>query len=209
MTPTQSGNNAANVVRFVLGGLFAIGVGLLAVALITQHQKRIGIGGSSLMTVADSSLVDAIRRVQDTTMRSDERLRAIRWLGSTSAEVNKDMLNSFGKGLKDTDPTVRAAIANTIGELGRRANAPESTDTGINRKALQEAQLVALLKASYAKEEVSSVRRAMIEAAANLNDNAASDLIATALDDKDPSVRETAINAKLSREKRLRLGQMG
>ncbi len=209
MTPTQS-SNAASIIRIVLGGLFVIGVGLLAVALTTQHQNRTGNGGSSLMTVADSSLVDsALRRVQDTTTRSDERLRAIRWLGSTSVEVNQDMLNSFGKGLGDSDPTVRAAIANTIGELGRRANAPQSTDTGINRKNLQEAQLVALLKTAYAKEEVSSVRRAMIEAAANLNNTAVSDLIATALEDKDPSVRETAINAKLSREKRLKLGQMG
>ncbi len=209
MTSNQSGSTTNHLIRLVLGGLFVVGVGLVAIALTSNHLKSTA-GSGSLMTVAGDSLIDsALRRVQDTAARSDERLRAIRWLGATAVDVNKDLLDTFSKGLKDSDPTVRATIANSIGELGRRANAPESTDNGINRNALQEASLVALLKEAYAKEEVSSVRRAIIEAAANLNSAKAQDLIACALEDKDPSVRETAINAKLSREKRLRMGQMG
>lgn len=208
MTPNQSGS----VMRLILGGLFVVGAGLLLATFAMSARTSAGNGatGSLMTTAGGNGLLDsAIRKVHDTTTRSDERFRAIRWIGSTSVEVNKDVLDSFSKGLKDTDPTVRCAIANSIGELGRRANAPESTDNGITQKAIQEANLAVLLKEAYVKEEVASVRRTIVEAAANLNHSGASDLIASALEDKDPSVRETAINAKLSREKRLRLGQMG
>ncbi len=127
-----------------------------------------------------------------------ERIDAVRWFAGNEQIVDANVVQSLSDTLiADPDPGVRIASAVVFGQLaGSRSSGAEQV--GKNEPLLLEAMSLA-----YHKEGNVAVRRQIVEAYGQFNSPEAAELIADALKDEDPSVREAAQKARLNRERRL------
>jgi len=154
--------------------------------------------GAEMLTgnkqMLDSSLVKL-----ESARQPQERVEAAKLIGTHSGElVSSNAVRAMGSALsKDPDPAVRAAVAQSLGELAARRN------SGTIAPGSQEPQMIEALTAAFDEETDPSVRRSILAAAAAFNEPAAAALLNKGLADPDPSVRETAQKAKLQRERRL------
>jgi HEAT repeat protein len=153
---------------------------------------------ASVTMQAQSDLTQSGLTRLKTATNSQERLQAAKWLSQQEATISSEVVQSLGRSLRtDTDPSVRAAVAATIGELAAKQNA---NSAGPGDK---EPQMLELLSAAYGAESNPAVRARIMQAAGEFKEPAAVALLNRGLVDPDPGVRESAQMAKLSRYKKL------
>ncbi|HEY9868261.1 MAG TPA: HEAT repeat domain-containing protein [Candidatus Obscuribacterales bacterium] len=177
-----------------------LGAALLLAAAACFLYGRLTTGGSHLTTggSADQNLLASSLTRLSTAESSRERLQAARWIGEKGETVNSNIIQSLSQSLAtDADPSVRAAVAGTFGNLAERGNRGRATP------GTQEPMMLEALSAAYDREANPSVRRCIVEAAGQFNHPEAATLLAKALVDADPAVREAAQEARLKRERRL------
>lgn len=191
---------STKIVTLVLGAtLLLAGVACLLYGRLTPVGSHLTSGGSEDQDLLASSLTRL-----STAESSRERLQAARWIGQQAEMVDSNIIQSLSQSLAtDADPTVRAAVAGTLGNLAERGNRGRATP------GTQEPMMLEALSAAYEREANPSVRRCMVEAAGQFNHPEAATLLAKALADADPAVREAAQEARLKRERRLTAAASG
>jgi HEAT repeat protein len=184
--------------------LAKVSAALAIVGIVAAILALNAVPALSSQTQAQAQLLDtSLTRLHSAT-NSQERMQAARWLGEQQASVSSDMIQNMGRSLRtDTDPTVRAAVAASIGDLAEKQNEHSAT-AGAN-----EPQMLDVLATAFADESNPSVRARIIKAAGQFKDPDAVTLINRGLIDSDPGVREAAQTAKLSRQRRLLIAFTG
>jgi hypothetical protein len=175
----------------VLGGVLVLAASsyLLAVSLLPAHDR-------DSQPEQQQVLQESLTRLSSAAT-ARERLQAARFIGEKSTTVNSYQIQHLSRALtSDPDPSVRAAVATTFGEIAARHS------QGTARPGPQEPQMIEALSAAFDRESNASVRRCIIQAAAEFNDAQAAYVLTKALVDVDPSVREAAQEARLKRERR-------
>jgi hypothetical protein len=157
---------------------------------------------STKLSVSNSPMITETIGQLSTAESSSLRMNAARWL-STQFPNNPDtIIRSLGDSLNnDPDPVVRAQAANSLASIARQARETTSADA--------EKQIADVLARRYAREASDTVRRCIIGAAAELDNDAAGPLVDKATADNDPAVKEEALRARVERERRAQLKKLG
>jgi hypothetical protein len=152
----------------------------------------------SLSAQAKGDMLQSSMARLNTAPTTQERLQAAKWLGQQEASLSSELVQTMGQSLRtDTDPTVRAAVAASFGQLAAKQNA---SSAGAGPK---EPQMLEILSAAYEAESNPSVRARIMTAAGEFKDPSAVSLLNRGLVDSDPGVREAAQMSKQARYKKF------
>lgn len=183
--------------------LFAVGASI-ALAIVFGRPLYATKNPTEKSIVSNNPTINESVGLLNTAESSGHRMNAARWLSTQFSNDPDTVINSLGNALNhDPDPVVRAQAANSLANIARQTRQKSANTTTGQR------QIAELLSRQYHKEASDSVRRCIIGAAAELDDDVAFALVDEAINDNDPSVKEEALRARLERERRAQLKKLG
>lgn len=193
MAPSQSQKQSQ---RFRLS-LVAVFLAMSACALVAFSPNLITLAERSSVQVSQPLVTSSLSRLS-TASAATERLAAVSWLGKNVVTPSTNELNTLAQALEtDSDPSVRASVATALKQIAiNQKNNPDAVGHGRN----VEPQLLEILESAYSKEANASVRRCIVEAAAQISYPQASYFLTRAKGDKDPSVSEAATEGEHFRD---------
>lgn len=201
MTNQPQGKRGLILARIGLAVLLVVGVSVLALGAVLKSRPQI-IGAAS----SDSALTATLATLHNSSLQPAERIQAARWLGGRN-DNSSNLLQSMSRSLHDdNDPTVRATVANALGDVATRS---KNNPSGTASLRSPDPQILEILESAYNAEKNASVRRAIVDAVATLDCPEASNFITRAAADTDPSVQEAARDARLKRDQRMRARMLG
>jgi HEAT repeat protein len=122
----------------------------------------------------------------------------VSWLGKHVSAPSTNELQALAQALEnDSDPAVRASVATALKQIAINQKAKPEV-VGQTRNV--EPQLLEILESAYSKENNASVRRCIVEAAAQLTYPQAAYFINRAQKDADPAVVAAAKQATAFRD---------
>jgi len=168
-----------------------------AATLVAFSPNLVSLAQQSRVQVSQPLVTSSLTRLSTST-QTTERLAAVTWLGKHVTTPSTNELNTLSTALQtDSDPTVRASVATALKQIAiNQKQNPQAVGHARN----VEPQLLEILESAYSKEKNASVRRCIVEAAAQLSYPEAAYFISRAKQDSDPSVSEAARQAEHYRD---------
>lgn len=168
-----------------------------AATLVAFSPNLVSLAQQSRVQVSQPLVTSSLTRLSTST-QTTERLAAVTWLGKHVTTPSTNELNTLSTALQtDSDPTVRASVATALKQIAiNQKQNPQAVGHARN----VEPQLLEILESAYSKEKNASVRRCIVEAAAQLSYPQAAYFISRAKQDSDPSVSEAARQAEHYRD---------
>ncbi len=193
MAQSQSSKQSQRFRLSIIAAFLAMG----AVTLVAFSPNLISLAQTSSVRVSQPLVTSSLTRLSTSSL-SSERLAAINWLGTHVTTPSTNELNTLAVALEtDSDPAVRASVATALKQIAiNQKENPEAVGHARN----VEPQLLEILEASYSKETNASVRRCIVEAAAQLTYPQATHFINRAKTDTDPTVSAAAKQAEHYRD---------
>lgn len=195
--PAKQSNQAGLLLLLAVGASLALAV-VFGPSLYTTNKSTAG-----KLDISNSPMLSETIGQLNSAESSSMRMNAARWISTQFSDNPDTVINSLGNSLNnDPDPIVRAQAANSLANIARQAR--EKTGAAKEQKEIAD-----LLTRQYHKEASDTVRRCIIGAAAELDNEHAGPLVDEAINDNDPAVKEEALRARLERERRAQLKKLG
>jgi len=193
MAQTQSAKQSQRFQLSIVAMILAIG----ACTMVAFSPNLISLAQTSKVQVSQPLVTSSLTRLSTSSL-STERLAAVTWLGKHVSAPSTNELQALAHALEnDSDPAVRASVATALKQIAINQKAKADV---IGQTRNVEPQLLEILEAAYSKEKNASVRRCIVEAAAQLTYPQAAYFINRAEKDSDPSVIAAAKQATTFRD---------
>ena len=193
MAQTQSAKQNQRFRLSITAAVLMVG----ACTLVAFSPNLISLAQTSKVQVSQPLVTSSLTRLSTSTLKT-ERLAAVNWLGKHVSAPSTNELQALAQALEnDSDATARASVATALKQIAINQKAkPEIV--GQTRNV--EPQLLEILESAYSKETNASVRRCIVEAAAQLTYPQAAYFINRAQKDADPTVAAAAKQATTFRD---------